>query len=212
MKKNIAVILCTMLLATLFVSVLAAPSPSTSATLGDVVVETEKEEIEIPADKVDEYVNIVHVHEAEEGENLYEIGQKLTNDSKIGEVIGEEYEGSKLIQLFGFEYTENFNSIEGVIRFTFKIDSPTFLPDMNIILVKNVNGEWVQHEHTRLQNGYITMTVDYDELDAVWGVLVEKAPVSPPTGDTFSALPFAIIITVSLVALGFATKKYLAHK
>jgi len=212
MKKIIAIVLSALLISAVAITAFAYPSPATSAKLTGLTIVTNDAETEVPESEVDDYAKIVHVHESTGGHDLYEVGQKLTNDGKIGEVMGEEYDGSKLIQLFNFEYTTKFPQPGDLISVTYKIDSSTFSEDMDIVLVKLSDGEWVQHEHVRAYNGYITITAEAEELGTVWGILVTKAPVSPPTGDTFNAQPFALVILFSLFAIGFASKKYFAHK
>ena len=210
MKKILAIVLSLFILSALSLTAFAAASPATSATLGGITIETDGTETKVSDDEINDYVSVTHVHEAADGSELDNIGNALSNDGKIAEVIGKEFEGDKLIQLFDVDFTDKLP--EGFDTVTLRIDSTTFTEDMNIILVQYINGKWVQNEHVRAYNGYITMTLDSSEIDGIFGILVEKAPVSPPTGDSFSALPYVTVILLSLIAIGFATRKYLAHK
>lgn len=96
-------------------------------------------------------------------------------------------------------------------KFTVNVYSPTFSEDSKVTLMKYDDGEWTKHGRFYAHDGYISITLTFEELDASWAVLFDKAPVSPPTGDTNNLFLFAGMLTVSIFALAWASKKYLAH-
>lgn len=241
MKKISAIIVALLLISSL-ISVLAAPSPTTSATVGGITTETEDgEEIVIPKENTGVYVDITHVHEAEEGSELYDVAEQLKDgdkidDKKLADVLGDEFENVKLIQLFSLETTSNIDGDNIVIgdisvnddgtftienpktvsakggKVVIKLDCPSVNENMNIRLVQKINGEWVQADHVRAFNGYVTFEFDLGEdFGTVWALTVDKAPVSPPTGDQNGIVYFAIF-AIAVIGTVAVTRKYLAHR
>ncbi len=242
MKKIFAIVIALLLAASL-ISVIAAPSPTTSATVGGITVETEDgEEIDISKENSNAYVDVVHVHEAEQGSDLYEVGEQLKEgdkikDNKLAEVLGEEFDNAKLIQLFTIEivdYIDGNNLVVGNVivnddgTFTIenpksvavkegtvviKLDCPSINEDMNIRLVQKINGKWVQAEHVRVFNGYVTFDFDLaEDFGTVWALTVDKAPVSPPTGVQFDGIVYFAVFAIAVIGAVAVTRKYLAHK
>ena len=242
MKKIFAVLLTTLLLAYSLVLVFAAPSPTTSAVIGGITIDTETEEIVIDKDDADAYLDITHVHEAEEGSDLYNIGEQLKKDDKLNDttlddVLGDEFKDSKLIQLFTIDKTGNIDGDEIIVgdvvllddgsykienskvvvdkdgKVVVKLDCPSVNDDTDIRLVQYVNGQWVQAEHVRVYNGYITFDFDLGvDLGSVWAVTVDKTPVSPATGDTFNSAVYFAVFAIAVIGTAVITRKYLAHK
>lgn len=235
MKKITAIVVLSLMLSSLLVFAYAAPSPTTAAKIGSLTVEIDGTSIEIPSEYSEDYLSILHVYEATEGTALYNIGLQLSDDSKISSVIGREYDGFKLVQLFSFVKTGKFYGSNLILsdyvlndsglytvqnsrtvnvkdgKFTVNVYSPTFSEDSKVTLMKYDDGEWTKHGRFYAHDGYISITLTFEELDASWAVLFDKAPVSPPTGDTNNLFLFAGMLTVSIFALAWASKKYLAH-
>jgi hypothetical protein len=223
MKKLTAMIVFSVLMCALLVTAIAAPSPTTSATVGGIVIESNKETIEIPKEDLGEYVEITHVHEAKEGSDLEKIGEALSTDDKIADVIGGEYDGNKLIQLFEIATSDKIEGttikIDGKVielkdgKFVITIDAPSFTENMNVIVSLFKNGQWVQSDHARAFNGYLTIELNsIDELNSIYAVMVEKPIVSPPTGETANTTAFVALVILSLFGIALATKKYLLSK
>lgn len=241
MKKIFAVLLTMMLLASSLVMTFAAPSPTTSAVIGGMTAATENEEIVISKENVEAYLNITHVYDAVEGTELYEVGEQLKQDDKINdknlvEVLGEDFDNAKLIQLFTISTTANVEgeainvgdvlvnedgtyTIENATtvsvtdgKVVVRLDCPSVNEDMNIRLVQKINGQWVQAEHVRAFNGYVTFDFDLgDDLGSVWALTVDKVPTSPVTGESLNFVYFAIFAIAVLGAVT-VTRKYRAHK
>ncbi len=244
MKRIISLFLIA-LMSMSVLTVLAAPSVTNPSTPGGIIVPTEEGDEEIPAEVVEEYVALINVHDARDGSILHEIGKQLKkeekdnkfSDEKLGEVIGEEYEDQKLIQMFSIDtkkdkikdnkivigdYTANGDgtyTIDNIRvvdirdgRITMRVDIATVTEHTELRLVQLKNGKWVQADHVRVFNGYITFQLDVNEDDGtVWAVTVDKPPVSPPTGENVSVIP-AILIALAGFGIALTTKKYLVHK
>lgn len=226
--KKIVTLLLVLLLASVFVTVFAAPSPTTSAVIGGITVETDNDEIVIPKEDAGAYLDITHVHDAKAGTDLYEVGEQLKkddkfDDKKLSDVLGEDFDNSKLIQLFTIELVGNIEgdsiTIENAGTVTAKdgkvvirLDCPSVNEDMNIRLVQKINGQWVQAEHVRVFNGYVTFDFDLGEdFDSVWALTVDKVPTSPATGENFNVVYLAVF---AIAVLGAVTvsRKYLVRK
>lgn len=243
--KRIVSLLLIVLISMSVLTVLAAPSVTNQATVGDIEVPTVEGDVTIPEEVAEEYVALINVHDARDGSILHEIGKQIKDaekdnkfsDEKLGEVLGEEYEDQKLIQLFSIDtkkdkikdnkivlgdYIDNGDgtyTIENIRvvdlkdgRITMRIDIATVTEETELRLVQLKNGKWVQADHVRVFNGYITLQLDVNEDDgSVWAVTVGKPPVSPPTGEEISVIP-AVLIALAGFGIALTTKKYLAHK
>ncbi len=237
MKKIIALITLTLILSLSLITVFAVPSPSTSADFEDVtVILPDGTEYEVPKEHFDGYLDVIHVHEAEEGSDLDNVGKDLSTDGKIADEIGEEYKDHTLIQLFTFERKGDFKDgklelgdfisnedgsyrIEGAqiidvsdAKFIVRINIPSLREDDEIaIFVKR--GEWAQAEHVRVFNGYLTIEIsDISDFESIYALLAEKAPVSPPTGDSYTALWFALATVTFVFVAAWSVRKYRFEK
>ena len=242
--KRIVSLLLIVLISMSVLTVLAAPSVSNQATAGDIEIPTAEGVETIPEEVVEEYVALINVHDARDGSILHEIGKQIKDaekdkfsDEKLGEVLGEEYEDQKLIQMFSIDtkkdkikdnkivlgdYTDNGDgtyTLENIRvvdlkdgKITMRIDIATVTEKTELRLVQLKNGKWVQADHVRTFNGYITFQLDVNEDDgSVWAVTVAKPPVSPPTGEEISVIP-AVLIALAGFGIALTTKKYFAHK
>ncbi len=205
MKKIIALICTFLILSLSLITVFAVPSPTSAAKVDGLTIIVGDEEYVIPEDLLDGYLKIVHVHDAKEGSDLYNVGKDLATDDKLEKEFGEEWKDHTLIQLFTFErggklsgdkveigdFIENENgtfTIENAelvdvddAKFIVRINMPSVKEGDNVtVMIKK--GEWAQAEHVRVFNGYLTIEVSsVEDIDAIYATLAEKSPLSPPT-------------------------------
>ncbi len=236
MKKIIALVTFSVILSLSLLTAFAVPSPVTSAKIGDLVITVDGVDYVIPEEVIDEYLDIIHVHEAEEGSDLHEIGQDLSTDDKLRDELGEEFSDYTLIQLFTFEMSDDFsdgtlelgefvNNGDGCFdiengknvdisdaKFTVTIYMPSLREgdDISVLIHK---GEWSHSEYVRVYNGYFTIDLSgIGDFDAIYAVLTEKAPLSPSTG----VASYTAFLTVAFFAfatvLVWSVKKYRFEK
>ena len=258
MKKITALILIAVLALTSIVASAAALSPGAEVNPGGLIIPgvkvedgdpddpdtpAETEDVVISQEVINQYVDVINVHDASEGSILHEIGKQIKknekdkkfDEEKVSEMLGEEYEDQQLIQLFTVEtkkdkiknnqivlgdfipqedgsvVLENIRVVDITDgKIIMRVDVSSVTENSELRLIMNKNGKWVQAEHVRIYNGYITFQLDINEDDgAVFAITSDKKiPTSPPTSDTANLMIPAIVIAVAFLGIAVVTRKY----